>query len=54
MNIFKIEYGWYEGEHEEVLLGKGVEREEFEKDLVKGKEFAESLIDKEVMREDIG
>ena len=48
MNIFKVEYSWYEGEHEETLLGKNVEREEFEKDLIKSKEFAEKLIGKEI------
>ena len=48
MNIFKIEYNWYEDDHEEVLLGKNVEREEFEKDLIKAKEFAESLIGIEI------
>ena len=33
-NIFKVEYYWYEGEHEECLLIKAVEIEEFEnKDL---------------------
>lgn len=44
MNIFKIEYNWYEGEHDETLLGKEVELAEFEKDLTKAKEFAENLI----------
>lgn len=48
MNIFKIEYNWYEGEHEEILLGKEVKHEEFEKDLINAKEFAESLIGKEI------
>lgn len=43
LNIFKIEYYWYEGEHEETLLVKDVEREEFEKDLLEAKEFAERL-----------
>ncbi len=48
MNIFKIEYDWYEGEHEETLLVKAVEREEFEKDLVKATEFATELIGKKI------
>jgi len=48
MKIFKIQYDWYEGEHEETLLGKNVSSEEFEKDLIKAKEFAESLIGKEI------
>lgn len=47
MNIFKLQYSWYEGEHDEVLLGKDVEREAFEKDLVRAKDFAESLLGKE-------
>lgn len=48
LNIFKIEYHWHEGEYEEALLGKEAQREEFEKDLLKAKAFAESLIGKEV------
>ena len=48
LNIFKIEYNWYEEDHEETLLGKNVEIEEFENDIIKAKEFAESLIGKEV------
>lgn len=47
-NIFKIEYYWPEDEHEESLLGKEVKREEFEKDIIKAKEFAESIIGKEI------
>src|SRR3989344_9614770 len=48
LNVFKIEYHWYEGEHEETLLAKSIEREAFEKDIIKAKEFAEGLIGKEV------
>lgn len=48
MNIFKIEYNWYEDDHEEILLGKAIEREEFEKDILKAKEFAESLMGIEI------
>jgi len=48
MKVFKIEYSWYEGEHGETLLGKNIEREEFEKDMAKAKKFAESLIGKEI------
>ena|SRR3989338_7458439 len=48
MNIFKIEYNWYEEDHEETLLGKEVSPEEFEKDLLQAKEFAESLIGIEI------
>src|SRR3989344_7363154 len=42
-NIFKIQYDWYEGEHNEILVGKAVEAQQFEKELVKAKKFAESL-----------
>jgi hypothetical protein len=48
MKIFKIEYQWYEGDYDKTLLGKDVSSEEFEKDLIKAKEFAESLIGKEI------
>lgn len=48
LNIFKIEYNWYEDDHEETLLGKNIEIEDFEKDIIKAKEFAESLIEKEI------
>ncbi|RLE45802.1 hypothetical protein DRJ22_03535 [Candidatus Woesearchaeota archaeon] len=47
-NIFRIEYNWYEGEHSETLVGKEVSIEEFEKDLIKAKQFAESLIGKKI------
>lgn len=43
LNIFKIEYNWYEGEHGETLLIKEVTSEEFEKDLLEAKQFAEKL-----------
>jgi hypothetical protein len=46
--VFKIEYDWCDGEHEEVFVGKEVSREEFEKDLVKAREFALSLSGKEI------
>ena len=45
-NIFKIEYSWYEGEHEETFIGKAVEQNEFGKDLVEARDFAKSLIGK--------
>jgi hypothetical protein len=48
MNIFKIEYSWYEGEYDETLLCKNVKKEEFEKDLIKAKKFAESLMGKKI------
>ena len=44
MNIFKIVYTWYEGDYGETLLAKEVTEEEFEKDLVEAKKFAEKLI----------
>lgn len=40
LNIFKLEYNWFEGEHDEILLAKEVEQKEFEKDLVKAKKIA--------------
>jgi hypothetical protein len=48
MKIFKIEYNWYEGEYDKTLLGKDVSSEEFQKDFIKAKEFAESLKGKEI------
>jgi len=51
-NLFKVEYDWHEGEHEETLLGKNVEREEFEKDLIEARNFAKSLIGKEIKNGD--
>lgn len=48
MKIFRIGYQWYEGDCSETLLGKDVSYEEFEKDLIKAKEFAESLMGKEI------
>src|SRR3989338_2710005 len=47
-NIFKVEYNLYEEDHDSVFLGKAVEKEQFEKDLLKAKKFAESLIGKEI------
>ena len=44
LGIFKIEYDWYEGEHDETLLAKEVSREEFEKDLIEAKNFAMNLL----------
>ena len=43
INVFKVEYYWYEGEHEETFLGKDVNKEEFEKDLLEARNFAEKL-----------
>jgi len=42
LNSFKLEYYWYEDEHEETILIKDVKREEFEKDL-EAKQFAEKI-----------
>lgn len=53
-NIFKIEYDWYEGEHGEILIGKKVSIEEFEKDLIEAKRFAEGLKGKEVKGDYLG
>ncbi len=47
-NIFKIQYDWYEGEHREILIGKAVEAQQFEKDLREAKKFAERLRGKEI------
>lgn len=41
--IFKLQYDWYEGEHEEMLIGKAVEIQQFEKDVIEAKNFAEDL-----------
>lgn len=53
-NIFKIEYDWCEGDHEETFVGKNVDKDQFERDLIKAKEFAESLIGKEVKNNYLG
>ncbi len=43
LNIFKVEYYWYEEEHEETILIKDVKPEEFEADLLEAKRFAEKI-----------
>ena len=43
MQIFKIQYDWYEGEHNETLITKDVEESEFKKDILEAAAFAESL-----------
>jgi len=48
LNIFKVEYNWFEGDHDEAFLGKDVEAEQFETDLIKAKRFADSLKGKKV------
>ncbi len=52
INLFKIEYHWYEGEYSEILLGKEVSNEKFEEDFIKAKEFAESLKGKKIKEGD--
>ena len=46
INLFKIEYNWYEGEHEEILLGKAITEEQFEFDLKEAKKYVQSQIGK--------
>lgn len=53
-NLFKIEYDWCEGEHGETLLGKDVEQDEFENDLIEARNFAKSLIGKKVEGDYLG
>lgn len=43
LNIFKIRYEWYEGDCGETLLAKDTPKEQFEKDLIEAKNFAENL-----------
>jgi hypothetical protein len=50
MNIFEITYTWYEGEEDKTYLGKEVNKSEFEKDLIKAKEFAKSLLGIEIKK----
>jgi len=52
MNIFKIEYDWYDGDHSEILIGKDVNQSQFEIDILKAKVFAESLMGKEIKERD--
>lgn len=48
LNIFKIRYEWYEGDFGETLLAKDTTKEQFEKDLVEARDFAESVKGKEL------
>lgn len=48
LNIFKISYDWYEGEHSETLLAKNVSSDMFEADLLQAKIFAESLLGNQI------
>jgi len=44
MKIYKIKYYWYEGEMETNYVAKAVTEEQFEKDIIKAKDFAKSLL----------
>jgi len=48
LKIFKIRYEWYEEDRGETLLAKDVTKEQFEKDLIEARDFAESLKGKEI------
>jgi len=48
IHIFKIRYEWHEGDFGETLLAKDVTKEQFEKDLIEARDFAESLKGKEI------
>lgn len=52
MQIFKINYTWYEGEYEETYLGKDIDKIQFERDIKEAKDFAKSLLGKEIEKED--
>lgn len=43
----------YEGDYEEILLGKEVERDDFEKELVMARYFAISLSGKDIKEDDL-
>ena len=45
-NIFKIKYVWYEGDERTSYLAKAVTEEQFEKDILKARDFARSLLGK--------
>jgi len=47
-NIFKIKYVWYEGDNRTSYLAKQVNEKQFEKDILKARDFARSLIGKKV------
>lgn len=47
-NLFKVSYQWCEGDHKEVLLGKSISKEDFERDLIEARDFAEKLIGMEI------
>ena len=51
-NIFKIQYDWYEGEHRETMVGKGVSSAEFERNLIEARKFAERLMGKKIKSEE--
>jgi len=54
LTIFKIEYSWYEGEYSKTYLAKDVDLKTFEKDLIEARNFAQSLIGKEVEHDYLG
>jgi hypothetical protein len=51
LQIFKLEYSWYEGDCGSILLAKNVSLDEFEKDLIKSRDFAISLLGKKSSEE---
>lgn len=48
IKLFKICYQWVEGEYDETILGKSITQEEFEKNIIEAKKFAQSLLGKEI------
>lgn len=47
LKLYKIEYSWCEGEHQESFVAKDIDREGFLKDLNDAVIFARSLLGKE-------
>lgn len=54
MSHAKNKLDWCEGDHEETFVGKNIDKDQFERGLIKAKEFAESLIGKEVKNDYLG
>lgn len=48
LTIFKLQYEWYEGEHNEVLLAKDVDSKQFEDDILDARKFAQSIQGNEI------
>ena len=44
MNLFKIQYSWYDGDEDEILLAKDATQEQFDKDIMEARDIAQSLI----------